>query len=141
MNREEILKKPQAENNGKDYADIEAQKTGTRAAYFVAVLLVIIVDTVNGFVLGYVNRGMDFVLFTMAFVAFLTKYIKLRKRHELIVTILWGLQPCRDPQGEETLSGGAGENGGRVAQHDQLHRDRTVQPDGKARADPVYRAG
>ena len=91
MNREEILKKAQEENNGKDYADIEAQKTGTRAAYFVAVLLVIIVDTVNGFVLGYVNRGMDFVLFTMAFVAFLTKYIKLRKRHELIVTILWGL--------------------------------------------------
>ncbi len=91
MNREEILKKAQEENNGKDYADIEAQKTGTRAAYFVAVLLVIIVDTVNGFVLGYVNRGMDFVLFTMAFVAFLTKYIKLRKRHELIVTIMWGL--------------------------------------------------
>ena len=89
MNREEILKKAQAENNGKDYADIEAQKTGTRAAYFVAVLLVIIVDTVNGFVLGYVNRGMDFVLFTMAFVAFLTKYLKLRKRHELIVTIMW----------------------------------------------------
>ena len=91
MNREEILKKAQAENNGKDYADIEAQKTGTRAAYFGAVLLVIIVDTVNGFVLGYVNRGMDFVLFTMAFVAFLTKYLKLRKRHELIVTIMWGL--------------------------------------------------
>ena len=91
MNREEILKKAQEENNGKDYADIEAQKTGTRAAYFVAVLLVIIVDTVNGFVLGYVNRGMDFVLFTMAFVAFLTKYLKLRKRHELIVTIMWGL--------------------------------------------------
>ena len=91
MNREEILKKAQAENNGKDYADIEAQKTGTRAAYFVAVLLVIIADTVNGFVLGYVNRGMDFVLFTMAFVAFLTKYLKLRKRHELIVTIMWGL--------------------------------------------------
>ena len=91
MNKEDILKKAQAENNGRDYADIEAQKSGTRAAYFVAVLLVIIVDLVNGFVLGNVNRGMDFVLFTMAFVAFLTKYIKLRKRHELFVTIMWGL--------------------------------------------------
>ncbi len=91
MNREDILKKAQAENNGKDYADIDAQKSGTRAAYFVAVLLVIIVDLVNGFVLGYVNRGMDFVLFTMAFVAFLTKYIKLRKRHELVVAVMWGL--------------------------------------------------
>ena len=70
MNREDILKRAQQENNGKDYADIEAQKSGTRAAYFIAVILVIIVDLVNGFVLGYVNRGMDFVLFTMAFVAF-----------------------------------------------------------------------
>ena len=85
------MKKAQAENSGKDYADIEAQKSGTYAAYFIAVILVILVDTVNGFVLGYVNRGMDFVLFTMAFVAFLIKYIKLRKRHELFVTIFWGL--------------------------------------------------
>ena len=91
MNRDDILKKAQAENSGKDYADIEAQKSGTYAAYFIAVILVILVDTVNGFVLGYVNRGMDFVLFTMAFVALLTKYIKLRKRHELFVTIFWGL--------------------------------------------------
>ena len=91
MNREDILKRAQQENQGKDYADIEAQKSGTRAAYFIAVILVIIVDLVNGFVRGYVNRGMDFVLFTMAFVAFLTKYIKLRKRHELFVTIMWGL--------------------------------------------------
>ena len=91
MNREDILKRAQQENNGRDYADIEAQKSGTRAAYFIAVILVIIVDLVNGFVLGYVNRGMDFVLFTMAFVAFLTKYIKLRKRHELFVAIMWGL--------------------------------------------------
>ena len=91
MKKEDILQKAQAENKGKDYADIEAQKSGTRAAYFVAVILVIIVDLVNGFVLGYVNRGMDFVLFTMAFVAFLTKYLKLRKRHELVVAIMWGL--------------------------------------------------
>ena len=91
MNKDDILKMAQDEGKGKDYADIEAQKSGTRAAYFVAVLLVILVDTVNGFVLGYVNRGMDFVLFSMAFVAFLTKYIKLRKRHELFVTIFWGL--------------------------------------------------
>ena len=91
MNKDDVIKKAQEENNGRDYADIEAQKSGTYAAYFVAVLLVVVVDLVNGYVLGYVNRGMDFVLFTMAFVAFLTKYIKLRKRHELIVTIMWGL--------------------------------------------------
>ena len=91
MNREDILAKAQSEGKGKDMADIEAQKSGTRAAYFVGVLLVIAVDLVNGFVLHNVNRGIDFVLFSMAFVAFLVKYIKLRKRHELIVAICWGI--------------------------------------------------
>ena len=91
MNKEDILAKAQSEGKGKDYADLEAQKDGTRAAYFVGVLLVIIVDLVNGFVLHNVNRGIDFVLFSMAFAAFLVKYIKLRKRHELIVAICWGL--------------------------------------------------
>lgn len=90
MNREDVLKTAQQENKGKDYADLEAQKSGTRMAYFVGVLLVILVDLVNGFVLHNVNRGMDFVLFSMAFVAFLTKYRKLHKRHELIVAIWWG---------------------------------------------------
>ncbi len=91
MNRDEILQKAQTEGKGKDYADLEAQKDGTRAAYFVGVLLVIIVDLVNGLVLHNVNRGIDFVLFSMAFTAFLVKYLKLRKRHELIVAICWGL--------------------------------------------------
>ena len=53
--------------------------------------LLIIVDTVNGFVLHYVNRGADFALFSMAFALFLTKYLRLRKKHELIITIIWGV--------------------------------------------------
>ena len=91
MDKEEILKKAQKENNGKDFADLEAQKKGAWVAYMVGVLLIIAVDCVNGFVLHFVNRGADFALFTMAFAAFLVKYIKLRKKHELIVTICWGV--------------------------------------------------
>ncbi len=91
MNKEDILKKAQAENNGKDYVDIEAQKSGTRAAYIVGAMLLIIVDTVNGLVLHNVNRGADFALFSMVFTVFLIKYIRLRKRHELIVAILLGV--------------------------------------------------
>ena len=91
MNKEEILSKAQNENKGRDYADIEARYKGAWAAYVTGVLLVILVDCVNGFVFHTVNRGMDFVLFTMAFVTFLVKYIKLRKRHELIVAVIWGV--------------------------------------------------
>lgn len=90
MNREEILTKAQQENKGKDLADKQVQKEGSLIAYIVGVILLIAVDTVNGFVLKNVNRGADFALFTMAFVVFLVKYIKLRKKHELIMTIIWG---------------------------------------------------
>ena len=57
----------------------------------VGVVLLIFVDTVNGFVLHYVNRGADFALFSMAFVVFLIKYLRLRRRHELIVALIWGV--------------------------------------------------
>lgn len=90
MNREEILTKAQQENKGKDLADKQVQKEGSLIAYIVGVILLIAVDTVNGFVLKNVNRGADFALFTMAFAVFLVKYIKLRKKHELIMTIIWG---------------------------------------------------
>ena len=91
MDKEEILKKAQQENKGADFVEKEVQKSATWVSYFVIVILMIIVDLVNGFVLHNVNRGADFALFTMAFAAFLVKYIKLRKKHELFVTIGWGL--------------------------------------------------
>ena len=91
MEKEEILAKAQKENNGVDLADRSAQKDGAWMAYIACVILVIIVDTVNGFVLHNVNRGMDFVLFTAAFIVFLVKFIRLRKKHELIPLIVWGV--------------------------------------------------
>ena len=82
-----------AQNEGKekDLPDLEAQKSGAWIAYIIGVVLLIVVDTVNGFVLHYVNRGAYFVLFSMACAVFVTKYIRLRKRHELVVAIIWGV--------------------------------------------------
>ena len=91
MNREEILAKAQSEGKEQDLPDREAQRSGAWAAYILGVVLLILVDTVNGFVTGYVNRGADFALFSMAFVLFLTKYLRLRKKHELIAAIIWGV--------------------------------------------------
>ena len=91
MDREEILAKAQSEGKQKDLPDLEAQKNGAWTAYILGVILLILVDTVNGFVLHNVNRGADFALFSMAFVVFLTKYLRLRKKHELIMTIIWGV--------------------------------------------------
>ena len=91
MNREEILAKAQSEGRQQDLPEREAQRNGAWSAYILGVVLLIVVDTVNGFVLHYVNRGADFALFSMAFVLFLTKYLRLRKKHELIMTIFWGV--------------------------------------------------
>ncbi len=91
MNKEDILAKAQSEGKERDLPDREAQRNGAWVAYIVGVVLLILVDTVNGFVLHYVNRGADFALFSMAFVVFLIKYLRLRKRHELIIVIIWGL--------------------------------------------------
>ena len=91
MNKEQILTMAQDEGKERDLPDPEAQKSGAWTAYILGVILLIVVDTVNGFVLHYVNRGADFVLFSMACAVFLIKYIRLRKRHELIVAIIWGV--------------------------------------------------
>ena len=90
MNKEDVLRMAQSEGKEKDLPDIEAQRSGAWTAYIIGVILLIAVDTVNGLVLHNVNRGADFVLFTMAFALFLTKYLRLRKRHELIVAVIWG---------------------------------------------------
>ena len=91
MNKDEILSKARNEGKEKDLPDREAQRTGAWAAYILGVVLLIIVDTVNGFVLHYVNRGPDFALFSMACVMFLIKYLRLRRKHELIMTVVWGV--------------------------------------------------
>ena len=90
MKREEILAKAQKENNGRDLADEQAQKDASRIAYTVGIVALIIVEAINRLVLGSVNAGADFAMFTMAFVAFLVKYVKLRKKHELFVMLIWG---------------------------------------------------
>ena len=91
MKKEEILATAQREGKEKDLPEQEARKSGAWLAYIIGVILLILVDTVNGFVLHYVNRGADFALFSMPFVIFTVKYLRLRRRHELVAAIIWGV--------------------------------------------------
>ena len=91
MEKEEILAKAQAENKGEDVADLDVQRKGAYIAYFVGLFLIIIWDIVEGFRFHHINYGGNMSLFAMAFTAFLIKFIMLRKRHELIVAIVYGL--------------------------------------------------
>ena len=91
MNKEDILAKARSEGKERDLPEQEARRNGAWLAYIIGVILLIFVDNVNGFVLHDVNRGADFALFSMPFVIFLVKYLRLRRRHELVVAIFWGV--------------------------------------------------
>lgn len=91
MEKEEILKKAQENNKGKDVADLDAQRKGAYSAYFVGLFIIIIWDVVEGIKFQHINYGGNMVLFAMAFTAFLVKFIQLKKRHELFVSLVYGL--------------------------------------------------
>jgi hypothetical protein len=91
MNREDILKQAQAENNGKDVADLDAQKKGAYFAYLIGICLIIAVDVIEGIVLHRISCGCNLAMFVMAFTAFFTKYRVLSKKHELFVAAAYGI--------------------------------------------------
>lgn len=91
MNREELLKKAQSEGKGKDVADLEAQHRGAYIAYFVGIILIILVNVVEGFVCHHISYGGTMAVFAMGFTAFLIKYLTLRKKHELFVALMYGV--------------------------------------------------
>ena len=89
MNKEEIIAKAKKENRGLDVGVLDAQRKGAYIGYFVGIVGIIIVDIMNGIVFGNVNHGPNMVIALMCASAFLVKYIKLKKAHELIVAILY----------------------------------------------------
>lgn len=91
MEKNEILKKAQQENKGKDLADLEAQKKATNVAFIVGGLTIIAILIVDLIISKTFNYGVMGGLFVMLFSGFLTKYIVLRKKHELVVTLCYGL--------------------------------------------------
>ena len=89
MTREEILEKSQNENKGKDVAEIEIAKKGMSLGWLVSVFATAIVTFVNGVVFGQKDQGTLFVMMSGLCAVFLFKFIKLRKRHELFITIAY----------------------------------------------------
>ena len=91
MNKEEILSMAQEDNKGMDIADLEAQKSASVAGYYVVALGILIVTIVDKIVLDKFNFGALMSCLFMFSIAFLIKYIKLKKKHELFVSILYFL--------------------------------------------------
>ena len=91
MEKEEILAKAQKENKGKDLADLEAQRRGANYGFMIGGLTTVAISFINFAITGVYPFGPLAGMLSMVFVAFLTKYIMLRKRHELAVTVIYGI--------------------------------------------------
>jgi hypothetical protein len=90
MKREEILEKSRRENKGGDAweADVLAQagKIAVQAGLLLCCLTAVLEVTVT----GKVSMGSWTIYFGMLTTLFAVKYRKMRKRHELAMTILYG---------------------------------------------------
>lgn len=91
MEKNEILMKAQQENKGKDLVDLEASKKGTLFGYTIGGVLAVVIAVIQFAITGIFPYGALAGIVSMVFIAFLVKYIVARKKHELFVTIMYGL--------------------------------------------------
>ena len=89
MEKDELLKRAQEDNKGADLADLNTQYKAAYISYFVGIIGIIIVNIIEGIILRKVNYGADMAICLMIGVAFIYKYVKLRKKHELFVSLCY----------------------------------------------------
>ena len=89
MEKEEILAKAQKENKGKDLAELEVTNKATNLAFMVGVLFIVALLVADWIISGVFKYFVLGGLMVMIAVAFIYKYVRLRKRHELVVSILY----------------------------------------------------
>lgn len=91
MNKEEILKKSREENKNKDIAELKTTHNAASWAYIIGVVLCCILVILDLIVTGFVNFTICIILFGMLSTVFMVKYIKMRKKHELFISLLYAV--------------------------------------------------
>lgn len=89
MNKEEILKKSRMENKNKDIYEMEVVKAGGTAGAVAAAILATVFFSVQIFVGGGTNYGLYAIAFIIPAAGFTVKAIKLKRRHEILVAVLY----------------------------------------------------
>lgn len=87
MDKDEILAKSREENKNRDFVDMEAGHKGNEAAFTVGVLLCSLLSTLHAIFRDSVDFGVWTVMFGMMAAIMLTKFIRLKKRHELLLAL------------------------------------------------------
>ncbi|MCQ2240852.1 DUF6442 family protein [Treponema sp.] len=87
MTKDEILQKSRKDNGGKDMEDLEVQKQATMAGYYSCAGLCALITILSYIFTKRISLQCWIIFFGMLSVAFFTKFIKLKKMHELVVAI------------------------------------------------------
>ena len=89
MNKEEILAKSKQENHGQDIASLEVSKASMLFGWITAVCMLAFVAVVEALVHDRMNSGIFFAVMAGCSAIFINKYLKLRKRHELYIAVVY----------------------------------------------------
>ena len=89
MNREEILEKSRQENRGQDVADLEVSRSSVVLGWIVAVCALAVVAVAEALRYERMNSGIFFGVMTGCAAIFIRKYLKQRKRHELVISVVY----------------------------------------------------
>ncbi|MBR2123255.1 MAG: hypothetical protein IJ930_10090 [Lachnospiraceae bacterium] len=91
MERDDILAMSRQENHGQDIAEIEVSRMSMQLGWITAVCLLAAVSVVDAIVFGRVNNEVFFAVMASLSVVFFAKYLKLRKKHELYIAIIYAV--------------------------------------------------
>lgn len=89
MNKEEILALSRAENKNMDVYEQEVIKQASRCAVAAQLILAAAFFVTQILVGGGINWGLWALVFSASMTTFWVKYIKLRRRHELLMAIVY----------------------------------------------------
>ena len=89
MNKEEILEASRRENKNQDVVEAEVIKQASQIAYLIGCMMCGVICLIQVIFTDTMNWGCWVVNFSILGTVFLFKSIKLKKRHEIILTILY----------------------------------------------------
>lgn len=89
MNKEEILAKSRAENKNQDAYEQEILKQAQVVSLIVIIIISTVFFVVQLFAGGGINYGIYAIVLSGSMATFWVKWIKLRRRHELAMALLY----------------------------------------------------
>ena len=89
MDKDEILERSRKEHKDMDLVELEVNNKANAVANLVGVVVCGILTVVHAFVRDSIDTSAWTVMFSILSTIMLVKYVKLRRRHELVVGLLY----------------------------------------------------